>query len=401
MQVLIAPEGQPTSDRRLLEPGSLTWRDSIPLMFTDRATHGPGSNTPETVLVGNVTDMRRETIDGVTWIVGTATYDSDEEAREAERLATDGTLASVSLDGAAAESIVEVTGVDEFGDPVDWLERVTSMEIVGVTQVPMPAFAGARLVTDTEFATLRPPRPTDLNVGLVAAGTWRPPRAWFEMPEPEAPTPLTVLPNGQFYGHAANGWNQCHVGFQDACVTPPPSPTGYARFNRRTIICEDGSEIAAGNVTMGIGHADLRMSAQAASQHYDHTDSIVGYGRMIDGKIAPWVCGAIRPDLPADRVEQFARVGLSGDWRDLGNGLAMGACLADPGEGFSVLRALVASGVPQALVASGPQPLSRDDMVAQALSLLVREVGELRAELADVRRPVMLERAKSIAASIV
>jgi hypothetical protein len=39
-------------------------------------------------------------------------------------------------------------------------------------------------------------------------------------------------------------------------------------------------------------------------------------------------------------------------------------------------------------------------MVAQALGLLVREVGELRAELADVRRPIMLERAKSIAASI-
>jgi hypothetical protein len=265
----------------------------------------------------------------------------------------------------------------------------------------MPAFAGARLVTDTEFATLRPPRPTDLNVGLVAAGTWRPPRAWFEMPEPDMPTPLTVLASGQFYGHAANGWDQCHVGFQNACVTPPPSPTGYARFNRRTIICEDGSEIAAGNVTMGIGHADLRMSAQAAAQHYDHTDSIVGYGRMIDGNIAPWVCGSIRPDLPADRVEQFARVGLSGDWRDEGAGLDMVACLAVPVEGFPVLRARVASGVPQALVASGPQPLSRDDMVAQALSLLVREVGELRAELADVRAPILRERAKSIAASIV
>lgn len=400
MQVLIAPEGQPTSDRRLLEPGSLTWRDSIPLMFTDRATHGPGTNTPETVLVGNITDMRRETIDGVTWIVGTATYDTDEEAREAERLATDGTLASVSLDGAAAESIVEITGVDEYGDPVDWLERVTSMEIVGVTQVPMPAFAGARLVTDQEYTTLRPPRQMDENIGLVAAGTWRPPRSWFEMPEPDMPTPLTVLPNGQFYGHAANDWSQCHVGFADVCIPPPKSPTGYARFNRRTIVCEDGSEVEAGNVTMGIGHADIMLAAQPASQHYDNTNAIVGYGRMIDGKIAPWVCGAIRPDLPADRVEQFARVGLSGDWRDEGNGLDMVACLAVPVEGFPVLRARVASGVPQALVASGPQPLSRDDMVAQALGLLVREVGELRAELADVRAPILRERAKAIAASI-
>ena len=400
MQVLIAPEGQPTSDRRLLEPGSMTWRDTIPLMFTDRATHGPGNNTPETVLVGNITDLRREVIDGVSWIVGTATYDNDEHGREAERLATEGILSSVSLDGAGAESIIEILDVDEYGDPSDWLERVTAMEIVGVTQVPMPAFAGARLVTDQEYTTLRPPRRLDENVGLVAAGSWRPPRAWFEMPEPDMPTPLTVLPNGQFYGHAANGWDQCHVGYDKVCIPPPKSPTGGARFNRRTIVCEDGTEIAAGNVTMGLGHASLKLAAQPAAEHYDNTDSIIGYGRAVDGKIAPWVCGAIRPDVSADRVEQFARVGLSGDWRDEGAGLDMVACLAVPVEGYPVLRARVASGRVIALVASGPQPLTREDKIAQALSLLVREVGDLRVELADVRAPILRERAKAIAASI-
>jgi hypothetical protein len=92
-------------------------------------------NGRETILVGTITDMRRETINGETWIVGTATYDTDDQAREAERLATEGVLSSVSLDGAGAESIVEVTGVDEYGDPTDWLERVTTMEIVGVTLI--------------------------------------------------------------------------------------------------------------------------------------------------------------------------------------------------------------------------------------------------------------------------
>jgi hypothetical protein len=39
-------------------------------------------------------------------------------------------------------------------------------------------------------------------------------------------------------------------------------------------------------------------------------------------------------------------------------------------------------------------------MVAQALSMLAREVGELRVELAVVREPILREKAKSIAASL-
>ncbi len=274
MLALIAPEGKATSDRRLINPGALTWRENLPLMFRDRDTHGAGSNTPETVHVGNVTNLRRQTIGDETWVVGDVTYDSDEQAREAERLAREDKLSGISLDGAGAESEIVITSTDEFGEPTDWLETITAMEIVGVTQVPMPAFDGARLV-DT------------LDTPMVAAGSWRPPRDWFEMPEPDQPTPLTVLPSGQFYGHAANGWDQCHIGYQNACVTPPASPTGYARFNRRTITCDDGSEVLAGNISMGIGHAPLSLSAEKTVDHYDHTEAVVAYGRMTDGDDCP------------------------------------------------------------------------------------------------------------------
>ena len=83
MLALIAPEGKATSDRRLINPGALTWRENLPLMFRDRDTHGAGSNTPETVHVGNVTNLRRQTIGDETWVVGDVTYDSDEQAMEA------------------------------------------------------------------------------------------------------------------------------------------------------------------------------------------------------------------------------------------------------------------------------------------------------------------------------
>ena len=396
MLALIAPEGKATSDRRLINPGALTWRENLPLMFRDRDTHGAGSNTPETVHVGNVTNLRRQTIGDETWVVGDVTYDSDEQAREAQRLAREDKLSGISLDGAGAESEIVITSTDEFGEPTDWLETITAMEIVGVTQVPMPAFDGARLV-DT------------LDTPMVAAGSWRPPREWFEMPEPDQPTPLTVLPSGQFYGHAANGWDQCHIGYQNACVTPPNSPTGYARFNRRTITCDDGTEILAGNISMGIGHAPLSLSAEKTVDHYDHTEAVVAYGRMTDGRIAPWVCGAVRPDVPDDRIEQFARVGLSGDWRDEGHGLDLVACLAVPVEGFPVLRAQVASGKTMALVASGPAPFPADpiaqvlrvqDRMSRALTLIVGELGDLGEKMADLHRPLLVEKVKALAASI-
>ena len=356
-------------------------------MFRDRDIHGEGTNTPETTFVGNVTNIRRQTVDGATWIVGDVTYDTNEQAREAERLAREDRLSGVSIDGADAAYELEVFSVNEYGEPEDWQITFSHTEIVGVTQVPMPAFAGAKLVSD-------------LETSMVAAGSWRPPAEWFHMPEPDTPTPLTVLPTGQFYGHAANGWDQCHIGYQNACVTPPKSPTDYARFNRRTITCDDGTEVLAGNISMGIGHAPLNLSAAKTVDHYDHTEAVIAYGRMTDGEIAPWVCGAVRPDVPEDRIEQFARVGLSGDWRDEGNGLDLVACLAVPVEGFPVFRAQVASGKTMALVASGPARVSREDMIAQALGLIVRELGDIGEKVADLHRPIVIDRAKALAASI-
>jgi hypothetical protein len=47
---------------------------------------------------------------------------------------------------------------------------------------------------------------------------------------------------------------------------------------------------------------------------------------------------------------------ISGDWRDWGGRLELGAILAVNTPGFPVLRQVVASGRPTALIASGPAP---------------------------------------------
>ena len=64
---------------------------------------------------------------------------------------------------------------------------------------------------------------------MVAAGTWNPPAAWFDTPEPDYPVPLTITDEGHVFGHLAE-WQTCHIGF-DACVTAPPSNAGYSFFH--------------------------------------------------------------------------------------------------------------------------------------------------------------------------
>ena len=136
MQALVVPEGVATSDRRMMAPGSLSWRDPAPLMFLDRTTLGHD----DAVFVGNLVNFRRQTVDGQTWIVADVEWDDDEQAREAERLAVEGKIPGVSADVAATGVEIEILETDEFGEPTDWREVVTEGEIIGATQLPMPAF---------------------------------------------------------------------------------------------------------------------------------------------------------------------------------------------------------------------------------------------------------------------
>ena len=238
-------------------------------MFRDRDTHGAGSNTPETVHVGNVTNLRRLTIGDETWVVGDVTYDSDEQAMEAQRLAREDKLSGISLDGAGAESEIVITSTDEFGEPTDWLETITAMEIVGVTQVPMPAFDGARLVDTSTLRWSLPGR--GVHPGVVRNARTRP---------ADPPHRVAVRPVLWACGERSD---QCQHRLSERMRHPPNSPTGYARFNRRTITCDDGTGILAGNISMGIGHAPLDLSAEKTVDHYDHTEAVVAYGRMTDG----------------------------------------------------------------------------------------------------------------------
>lgn len=82
------------------------------------------------------------------------------------------------------------------------------------------------------------------RTGLTAAAgpPLLPPREWFEMPEPDERTPLTVTADGQLYGHAAL-WGTCHTGKPSRCVTPPKSRRGYRFFRTSLTELQEGGTV--------------------------------------------------------------------------------------------------------------------------------------------------------------
>jgi hypothetical protein len=184
-----------------------------------------------------------------------------------------------------------------------------------------------------------------------------PPAEWFRVSEADAPTPLTVTPEGQVYGHVAL-WESCHTGFPGSCVTAPKSESGYAYFHLGT--CEtSGGEVDVGQITLGDGHASPGANRHAAIEHYDRTGIAACDVCVSDGEYGIWACGALRPALDSRKVRELKGAKVSGDWRAVRGKLELVGLLAVNIPGFPVPRARVASATPQApahvlaLVAAG------------------------------------------------
>jgi hypothetical protein len=118
----------------------------------------------------------------------------------------------------------------------------------------------------------------------------------------------------------------------------------------------DGGELAVGSLTLGTGHADLKMSSTDTARHYDHTGTAVAKVRAGEDEHGIWVAGTICDGVTDEQVRTLRSAGgISGDWRSIGGNLELVAALAVNVPGFPVPRpALAASGGRQtALVAAG------------------------------------------------
>jgi hypothetical protein len=181
-----------------------------------------------------------------------------------------------------------------------------------------------------------------------------PPAEWFQDPRLDGPTPLTITDDGRVFGHAAT-WNVCHIAFPGDCVTAPRSPSGYRFFHLGEVETVEGEKVACGQITLGTGHAPLRLASTAAAEHYDNTGTCAVDVRCGDDRHGIWVAGALRPDISAERARELRGAKLSGDWRGVNGQRELVGLLAVNVPGFPVprLEARVASGEMVALVAAG------------------------------------------------
>jgi hypothetical protein len=217
---------------------------------------------------------------------------------------------------------------------------------------------------------------------VAAAAPMRPPHAWFDVPQwqpgqvvtvtdPETGRKLRGVPmdyrdNGEVIGHLAL-WGQCHTGSGDGqCVLTPRSGLSYVPFHHGQLELEDGTLLPVGNLTMGGGHADGRLSYAGAIEHYDDVATLVAQGRCGEDEYGVWFHGAGMPDVWADdlQMRKLRAASPSGDWRTVGTGLELTAALAVCHPGFPVPRAQVASGGQiTSLVAAGAREVA---MLARA-----------------------------------
>lgn len=240
----------------------------------------------------------------------------------------------------------------------------------------------------------------DAEVSLIAAaGPLRPPAAWFENPKLEGPTALTITDEGRVYGHVAT-WGECHVGFSNTCVAPPTSPSAYKHFHVGEVVCDDGTRVAVGNLTLGGRHADVRLAYRSAIEHYDVSGSGVAVIRCYEDEFGIAFAGAVTPGTTEEQLYDMRRSPVSGDWRRVGGDLEMIGVLSVNSGGFNTPRFATDEAGRTALTAApGVRPMSEEAIVAAAggakrgLSsdeLVARVAAKVRADLAADQRAARL-----------
>lgn len=333
----IAKEGQPTVDGRMFDKGSIVWRKPpIPLMFIRQNDPSGRGGHKTSFAAASITDIWKDLDDdGFGTVYGRGYFGTDEESQAARALVKQGIISGVSADvgGAIVEELEaefdEKTGEERL------TKRIKHGEIVAVTALPIPAFDDMKISVTASSAT----------------SSWKPSKQWFERPELDGPTPLTVTADGRVYGHVAT-WGTCHIGYKDRCVTPPRSKNGYRYFNTGQVLTAEDEVVNVGRLTAGTNHADIEFGAQPARDHYDNMGWAAAYVHSGEDEHGIWVAGAVAPDATEEQISRLRASAVSGDWRAINNSLELVGVLAVNSPGFPIARAGIVAGAQVSLIAS-------------------------------------------------
>lgn len=411
---LLCVEGLETSDGRMFELGTTTWRDTpLPFMVQDTTPHGPDQIPEPAWAAGQIDQVYRDPNDP-SRIMGRGHLMPNAVGQRAQELMQHA-FRGVSVDAYGSSALppdVQPAQVDQDGQPISVLVRYSDSVISRATMVPTPAFESCCAWTDDEGmpevaanahgAVIPDDTPPEVVVmpnayeQLVASagGPENPPRGWFFTPEPNHYQPLEVTPQGHITGHiAAKG--QCHIGYIGKCETAPMSTTvpPFKAFHRTVARCDDNTEVACGWLAIDTKHQwDFGADADATADYYDHTGTLVAKLRASNGKHGIWTSGAVVPGLGDREAWLLQGPEVSGDWRryvdpetNRPHNRELLSVLAVPVPGFPGTRTR-----PELLVASGEVVAQRGLLepcdCEEAMTPEERsEFDALRAEVAELR----------------
>lgn len=361
---VLAMEDTETGDGREFAAGSLEWPDPpLPLMWQEKSEEKHG----HAIVVGRIDAIERSGNKILGW--GVVKSDSPVTEQMLHGMAggvsvdvdsvKDTDVELVYANDPSQEEVKESDGVAMlFGPPP---EKVVFHRgrIRGATLVALPAFVEARLELVDDLA------------GMVAAGApLYPPSTWFENPRLKGPTKWTITDDGRVFGHLAL-WGQCHTTFPNQCVTPPREGD-YPYFMNGELKTEEGDTVGVGSITMGTGHAALKLGARPAAAHYDDTGTSVVDVAVGEDKWGIWVAGGLRSNVSEFQLRELRAAALSGDWRRIGGRLRLVAVLAVNVPGFPVpkMRASYAADELCTMVAAGIPTEARIEKYAKRVDEL-------------------------------
>lgn len=382
-KALLAIEGQPTEDGRLIEVGALSWRE-LPLTMMAMTETGPGGHEGAQV-AGRIDSIYREG-ENEADIWGAGVFDTGEYGQEIQRMVGEQTLRGNSVDlavvryeyrNAETGEVLEGDALwDAFFGDVPILFVVLEGIIIASTICPTPAINGAEIMLASgimrmQFHTNDWVLQGDvLTAGAAGMAPLHPPAAWFDDPQLDGPTGLTVTKEGHVFGHAAL-FDTCHIAEPHGpgiCVPPPRSGMAYSVFHHGMVETDEGYDIPCGQITLGTTHAGRDLSWSETMAHYEDSGRAVADVQAGEDQWGIWVSGALRPDVPAEKVREMKAGAISGDWRQvIGRGLEFLAALVVNVPGFPIPRPearVVASAAGEevvlSLVAAGMVPAARE-----------------------------------------
>lgn len=204
------------------------------------------------------------------------------------------------------------------------------------------------------------------------------PAEFFADPKLREVTNLHIDPKTRrVWGHLAQ-WSTCHVGVNGACIRPPRSRSSYANFLKGVVETTAGEQ-RVGVLTQGIGHADPRLRAAAATAHYDQLDAVWAYVNIGEDSFGIWYSGVLADEIDDFTVRKIRAVGaISGDWRAVGKwGLDLVAAVAVNTPGYPVSIA-ASAGEQTSLVAAGS--VDGVTIVGEDLEPAVAEAAEAEVD---------------------